>query len=54
MCSGLVALLPDLDAVYYGRVAYKDFLGHRGFWHSPFVLTLLGIVLGLRPLEKVV
>ena len=31
------SILPDLDSIgfYYG-VRYGDFLGHRGFFHSPF------------------
>lgn len=43
--AGLLAVLPDLDTAYMSWVPYEDFLGHRGFWHSPFVLAFLSIVL---------
>jgi inner membrane protein len=53
---GLAALsiLPDLDSVgFYLGVRYGDFLGHRGFFHSPFFAviasTLAVLLLFRRP-----
>lgn len=45
--AGLMGILPDADTAYWGLVAYGDFLGHRGFWHSPFFLIMLGLSLAV-------
>ena len=45
--AGVLATLADADTVYWRKVAYADFLGHRGFWHSPFFLILLSCVCAL-------
>ena len=54
-----VSLLPDADVLGFSfGVRYEDFLGHRGFFHSPFfslVLSsacLLVLFRDLRPLTK--
>src|SRR3954469_6798355 len=40
--SGLLAVAPDLDtfAMRALGIPYGSFFGHRGFFHSPFFLTL--------------
>src|SRR5437899_5044198 len=45
--SGLLAVAPDLDtfAMRAFDIPYGSFFGHRGFFHSPFFLTLLSGVL---------
>ncbi|MBZ5623641.1 MAG: metal-dependent hydrolase [Acidobacteriia bacterium] len=41
--SGLLAVAPDLDtwAMQVFEIPHGSFLGHRGFFHSPFFLVLL-------------
>ena len=37
--------LPDLDSIGFALgVPYSSFFGHRGFFHSPFFVLLLGLV----------
>jgi inner membrane protein len=45
--SGLLAVAPDLDtfAMRAFEIPYGSFLGHRGFFHSPFFLIVLSIAL---------
>ncbi len=43
--SGLLSIAPDLDVLQMGVIPYAHFWGHRGFPHSPFFLTLVGLVL---------
>ena len=57
--SGLLAVAPDLDtyAMRAFDVPYDSFFGHRGFFHSPFLLAVASILLagavarggGMRP-----
>ena len=38
--------LPDADVIGFSYgIAYGDFIGHRGFFHSPFFGLLLGIAI---------
>jgi inner membrane protein len=40
-----VSVLPDADVIGFAYgVRYSDFLGHRGFFHSPFFALLLAIL----------
>lgn len=40
----ICAILPDLDVIFFRfGVEYGHFLGHRGFFHSPFFALLLAI-----------
>src|SRR5512135_3717705 len=40
------AVLPDADSLlYYFRVSYSPALGHRGFFHSPFLGLIIGLLL---------
>jgi len=42
--TGLVlAMLPDADVLMHAFVRYGDFLGHRGFFHSPFWYLLAAL-----------
>ena len=41
----IVSVLPDADVLGFSfGVQYGDFLGHRGFFHSPFFCLLVSIV----------
>ena len=44
---GLLAVAPDLDtfAMRAFEIPYGSFLGHRGFFHSPFFLIVLSAAL---------
>ncbi|UCD27676.1 MAG: metal-dependent hydrolase [Planctomycetota bacterium] len=43
--SAVCPSLPDLDIIgFWFGVAYGDFFGHRGFFHSPFFALLLSIL----------
>jgi inner membrane protein len=44
---GLLAVAPDLDtfAMRAFEIPYGSFFGHRGFFHSPFLLILLSAAL---------
>jgi inner membrane protein len=46
LCGGL-GMAPDLDLLLWGRVPYAAFLGHRGFFHSPFFALLVATALAL-------
>ena len=40
------AVLPDLDSLlYYFRISYSPTLGHRGFFHSPFLGLIISFLL---------
>lgn len=40
-----VSVLPDADVIGFGfGVRYGDFLGHRGFFHSPFFALSLALL----------
>ena len=40
------AILPDVDSLlYYFRVSYYSTLGHRGFFHSPFLGIIVSFLL---------
>jgi inner membrane protein len=42
--SIVCSILPDADVIGYSLgVPYNNFLGHRGFFHSPFFALLLSI-----------
>jgi inner membrane protein len=43
--AGLLATIPDIDSSYFGIVTQSPFFGHRGFFHSPFVLVCLALLL---------
>jgi inner membrane protein len=43
MFAGVIAAAPDLDV--YAMAPYNSFFGHRGFFHSPFFLILLCMLL---------
>lgn len=45
--AGLLAVLPDLDAVFFGVIPYEHFFGHRGVFHSPFFGLVLGLLLSV-------
>lgn len=45
--SGLLAVSPDLDLIFWGAIPYKNFLGHRGFFHSPFFAIVTGLMLSV-------
>lgn len=39
------SVLPDADVIGFRLgIAYEDFLGHRGFFHSPFFALLMTVV----------
>jgi inner membrane protein len=41
-----VAVLPDADSLlYYFRISYYHTLGHRGFFHSPFLGLIISFLL---------
>lgn len=43
-----IAVLPDGDSLlYYFKVSYTPALGHRGFFHSPFLGLILSLLLML-------
>lgn len=44
---GLLGVFPDFDALAMRAfgIPYRSFLGHRGFFHSPFFLTLFAALL---------
>jgi inner membrane protein len=50
--SGLMAEAPDLDLPLMRAFDIRGFLGHRGFFHSPFFLilfsTLLAVIVAQR------
>ena len=39
----LLAMLPDVDALFIGRIPYSAPFGHRGFTHSLFFASLAGL-----------
>jgi inner membrane protein len=40
------AVLPDLDSLlYYFRISYYPTVGHRGFFHSPFLGLIISFLL---------
>lgn len=44
----ICAIFPDVDVVFFRfGIEYGDFLGHRGFFHSPFFALLLALVVVL-------
>lgn len=45
--AGLLSFLADLDVMYMHWVPYRAFLGHRGFWHSPFAGILISVMLAV-------
>ena len=53
-----LSVLPDADTLGFSfGVSYGDFLGHRGFFHSPFFSLMLAIVCATalfnrRPLSR--
>lgn len=48
--SGLFAILPDFDTLLMQMfgIPYGSFLGHRGFFHSPFFLCALAFLCARR------
>jgi inner membrane protein len=53
VAAGLWSVAPDLDVLGLRWVPYLHFLGHRGFFHSPFFLVLASLVLASVPLAFV-
>ena len=45
--AGLLSFAADLDVMYMHWVPYRAFLGHRGFWHSPFAGILISLMLAV-------
>jgi inner membrane protein len=48
--AGMLAVAPDFDTFIMqasGMILYDSFLGHRGFFHSPFFLLMLAATLAL-------
>jgi inner membrane protein len=45
VAAGLWSVAPDLDVAGMRWVPYLHFLGHRGFFHSPFFLVLASLLL---------
>jgi inner membrane protein len=43
--AGLLAVIADVDVVWYHRFPYDSALGHRGFSHAPFTLILFASAL---------
>ena len=44
----ICAIFPDIDVIFFRfGIEYGDFLGHRGFFHSPFFALLLAMVVVL-------
>jgi inner membrane protein len=45
--AGLVAVAPDFDTLAMGffGIPYSSFFGHRGFFHSPFLLLFASAIL---------
>jgi len=41
---GLLALLPDIDGLFFGLIPYAHILGHRGFTHSLLFAALMGVL----------
>jgi inner membrane protein len=49
----LSSILPDADVIGFRLgIAYEDFLGHRGFFHSPFFALLLSAAVTLAFLRQ--
>jgi membrane-bound metal-dependent hydrolase YbcI (DUF457 family) len=41
-----IAALPDVDSLlYYFKVSFDPALGHRGFFHSPFLGLIISLLL---------
>ena len=34
LASGILAISPDFDTLFFGLIPYAHFFGHRGFFHS--------------------
>jgi len=45
LSSMAVAALPDADGLFFGTIPYDHPFGHRGFTHSLFFATILGVSL---------
>ena len=43
LASIIVAVVPDLDALFIRAIPYSHPFGHRGFSHSLFFAALLGL-----------
>jgi inner membrane protein len=43
--AGLLAVIPDVDVLWFRRFPYDSALGHRGFSHAPFTLILFASAL---------
>jgi inner membrane protein len=50
VAAGLWSVAPDLDVLGMRWVPYLHFLGHRGFFHSPFFLVLASLLLAALPM----
>lgn len=42
--AAILAILPDVDGLFFGLIPYRHPLGHRGFTHSLLFATLAGAV----------
>ncbi|MEE8524136.1 MAG: metal-dependent hydrolase [Thermoanaerobaculia bacterium] len=49
VAAGLLSVAPDLDVLLMSVVPYLHFFGHRGFFHSPFFLAGLSMILAAVP-----
>jgi inner membrane protein len=43
----LLALLPDVDGLFFGVIPYGHLFGHRGFTHSLLFAALMGLLTAL-------
>ncbi len=44
IACALLAVLPDVDGLFFGVVPYAHLFGHRGFTHSLFFAALCGLL----------
>lgn len=44
IASMALSALPDADALFFGAIPYSHPFGHRGFTHSLFSATLIGVL----------
>jgi inner membrane protein len=47
LLGALLGVAPDGDVITFGFVDYEHFLGHRGFFHSPFFYGLIAATTAL-------
>lgn len=47
MACALLAVLPDLDGLFFGLIPYEHLFGHRGLTHSLLFAALMGLLTAL-------